>query len=129
MFAFLLSITEVNLFLLHRYFIWDKDNDIPLLRFRSRLAKALIYNEHIPTSGFQSPRRSKRQRCSSHKLFSAPKHAREYVNGKWVCTNADPYQKYICKTDGCTARMRTCCTCTPGRWMCVTCYAKHVTEV
>lgn len=37
-FAFLVAITEVILFLLCRYFVWEKDQGMPLLQFRRLLA-------------------------------------------------------------------------------------------
>lgn len=123
-FAFLLAITEVNLFLLYRYFIWKEGDNVPLLQFRRQLAKALINNDDL---SLESPRRSKRVRESEtdHYLVRAPHHAQKYFAGKWSCKAKDKYQKYVCRSDGCNQRIRTSCKCSLGQWMCVHCFAQH----
>jgi hypothetical protein len=124
-FAFLLAITEINLFYLYRYFIWEPEERIPLLRFRRRLAKALIYNEDLDSD---SPRRGKRKRDSNneHELLTAPPHAQNFSSGKWTCRAKDKYQRYICKGNGCDRRVRTYCKCSQGHWMCVSCFGNHL---
>jgi Transposase IS4 len=124
-FAFLLAITEINLFYIYRYFIWQPEDAVPLLRFRRRLAKALIYNEYLES---ESPRKGKRKRDSNiaHELQAAPHHAQRFLAGKWICRAKDKYQKYICRGVGCKRRVRTCCKCSQGHWMCQGCFGNHI---
>jgi hypothetical protein len=46
-FALILAITEVNMYLAYKYFVWKTTTMISFLRFRRKLAKALIYNEYM----------------------------------------------------------------------------------
>jgi hypothetical protein len=47
-FAFILAITEVNMYLAYnKYFVCKTITDISFLQFRRKLAKALIYNEYM----------------------------------------------------------------------------------
>ena len=130
LFAFILSITEVNMFLAYRYFVWcSTDYKQPtFLQFRKQLAKALIYNEHLPNEEEVSPERrcSKRQRAIvGHHKETAPLRAKSFVAGRWDTTAKDKYQRYTCKTPDCTVRCRTYCACAPGHWLCDLCVADH----
>ncbi len=83
-FAFILAITEVNMYLAYKYFVWKTTTTILFLRFRRKLAKALIYNEYISLDEEEdvTPRKSKRQRRQQdHVKQTAPNHAR-YFDGK-----------------------------------------------
>ena len=127
-FSFLLAITEVNMFLLCRYFKLECGKDITLLDFRRKLAKSLIDNEHLFA---ESPRHGirKRGRITDHELQRAPNHARCFLAGNWICTASFQYQKYTCKTSGCKRLVRTYCSCTPGHWMCTQCFGDHKVNV
>jgi hypothetical protein len=65
-FAFILAITEVNMYLAYKYFIWKTRTTISFLRFCRKLAtKALIYNEYMSLDDEEddvTPSKSKRQR-------------------------------------------------------------------
>jgi hypothetical protein len=65
-FAFVtLAITEqVNMYLAYKYFVWKTTTTISFLRFRRKLAKALIYNEYMSLDKEDdvTPGKSKRQR-------------------------------------------------------------------
>jgi L-asparaginase len=58
-------------------------------------------------------------------VVSAPSHAKEYRNRTWVCTAAIPHQQYTCKAPGCKKRVRTCCACELGYWLCTTHIVDH----
>jgi hypothetical protein len=62
-FAFILAITEVNMYLAYKYFVWKTTTTILFLSFRRKLAKALIYNEYMSLDEEDdvTPRKSKRQ--------------------------------------------------------------------
>jgi hypothetical protein len=77
-FAFILAITEVNMYLAYKYFIWNTTTTILFLRFSRKLAKALIYNEYMSLDEEDdvTPRKSKRQRRQQdHIKQTAPNHA------------------------------------------------------
>ena len=44
-FSFLLALTEVNCYLVFRFFVWDDKDKIDFMSFRSKLAWSLITNE------------------------------------------------------------------------------------
>jgi hypothetical protein len=133
-FAFILAITEVNIYLAFRYFVWSSDTKHPtLLQFRKDLAKALIYNEHLPKQDDDEStptRRSKRQKAIiGHGKETAPIHAKNFVAGRWELTAKDKYQRYTCKAPECSKRCRTYCICSPGHWLCDSCINDHCIEV
>ena len=70
-FAFFLAITEVNLFLVTRYYYNEETTG--QLDFRKKLAKALINNKYIIKESEEGIRRSKRHNSSDHELLSLPK--------------------------------------------------------
>jgi hypothetical protein len=125
-FAFLLAISEVNAFLAFRCFIWEKKDQMELLHFRKKLALALINNEWHGDKTKESPATRKRQ--TKHSLVTAPRHATKFLNGNWICKSKSPYQQHICRGQGCKKQVRSHCICTPGHWVCVDCFQKHVLE-
>jgi hypothetical protein len=130
-FAFLLAISEVNTFLAWKLF-GNAEKSMTMLQFRRSLAKELIANdfEGVEDEIVATPRRSKRKRLLQvHHLQHAPKHAQRFSNGKWVGKTKQPYQQYTCKTKGCTMKIRTCCSCEPGFWMCSACHDNHVIDI
>ncbi|KAG7361811.1 transposase IS4 [Nitzschia inconspicua] len=129
-FAFILAITEVNVYLAMRFFVWRCGDKPPMtfLEFRRQLAKALIYNEHMThqdEDDDSSPRRSKRGKKTQHEKESAPSHARSYDGSNWIFGAKDAYQRYTCKSPGCKKLVRTYCSCSVGYWMCDACYVVH----
>jgi Transposase IS4 len=119
-FAFLLSVTEVNVKLALKYFY---NVDIQsMIEFRKLFAKALIGNEHWIRHE-ESLRRSDRlASISQHKLVMIPA-GKKFLNGQLVSSKC----KYaLAKCSTCKSRVRTYCQCTPGVRLCNECYAKHV---
>jgi hypothetical protein len=103
-----------------------------LLEFRRSFAKALIYNEHMATDEdlFTPRKSSKRIRATlEHNNTTAPTHAKYFDGAQWNLDAKDPYQKYACKSPGCTARVRTYCSCSIGHWRCYDCYVTHRIEI
>jgi hypothetical protein len=75
-------------------------------------------------------RKSKRFRAADeHKLLAAPHHVRKYSVAKWILTAKDRYQKYTCRTPGCSKKIRIYCSCSIGHWMRQECFVKHRVEV
>jgi hypothetical protein len=131
-FAFILAITEVNMYLAYKYFVWKTTTTISFLRFRCKLAKALIYNEYMSLDEEDdvTPRKSKRQRRQQdHVKQTVPNHARYFDEKKWVIGSSDRYQKYTCKAHGCKKLIRTYCRCSPGVWLCEDHFVQHRIEV
>ena len=128
-FAFLLAITEVNMFLVHRYWIWEPNQQQTFLQFCRQLARALIHNEFMKSDTAVGPRKSKRGWTHEHNIVRAPPHAKNFVCGKWRCTAKDKYQKYTCRSVDCKSLIQTCCSCSPGVWMCNACHTRHVMNV
>ena len=137
-FAFLLAITEVNMFKAMTYFIWTPlgmlDTPKDLHTFRKYLAFELINNpyieESIDVAGEGETRRKSRRLVSKkdHCLETAPFFAENFVAGKLKCTSPSQYAKHRCKTRGCKKRVRTYCSCSVGAWMCNGCFGDHRAE-
>ena len=95
MFAFLLAITEVNMYLYLRWKIWRNTNEEELQtlhQFRKRLAYALIENEYIidnQTEAIVTRSRSQKK----HIKKRCPPFAKCYTDGRWVCTAKAMYQQ------------------------------------
>ena len=53
-----------------------------------------------------------------HQAVTAPQHAKEFRNCRWVCSAVGRYQQYVCKAKGCKKQVRTCCSCKKGYWLC-----------
>jgi Transposase IS4 len=122
-FAFLLAITEVNVFLATKYFTQRQPTS--MLEFRKAFSKELIYNRYIAQEQQEEHRRSRRtSRNLEHELTTLPK-KRKFSVTRIVRANMD-YQQFKCS--GCPKRIRTYCRCTPGIFLCKECYAKHIAE-
>lgn len=126
-FSFILAVCEVNAFLMLRFFCFagKKDTGCPtLVTFRRRLGWLLVLNQWIVSDELEdSPAVLGRQ----HKLVRAPAGAKTYRNRKWILACKYKYQQHkctVCKVK----RIRTCCACTLGVWMCSDCHPKHVIE-
>ena len=76
-FAFLLAVTEVNLYLYLRYSVWREDERPTLHQFRKKLAFALIFNKWIVSDEVEA----KILRSSSsrrHVISTAPPRAKKF---------------------------------------------------
>lgn len=128
-FAFILAISEINAFLALRYFEYGNNTieGCPLLIvFRRRLAWQLINNpwtrreeEEATNRGPQAP---------IHQLIRAPKKARKWSDGAWICDAKDEYQSYFCSLK-CGKRTRLYCVCDPGSWLCKDCIVAHAYQL
>ena len=126
--CFCTCVTEVNLFLYLRNTVWtEKHHFLTLHQFRRKLAFALIYNRWIVND--QISEKKTRPRSTQHVLSSAPPHAKKFLHGKWVCTAKNKYQGYVCKQTGCKTQIRTYCSCSPGMWLCKSCFSDHICSV
>jgi len=122
-FAFLLAITEVNMFLALRFFVWTKEERMELVTFRRKFSGHLINNPWLPnTYGLDEEADDWLDVDCDH--VTAPEHAKEYRNRQWVCTAKARWQQYVCKAPGCKLQVRTCCACRKGYWLCT----KHIIE-
>ena len=96
LFAFIFSISEVNAFLILRYFVYYglRWGGMPaLLEFCRKLAWKIMNNIYIGGNqggggGFFPD--------SIHLLMAAPRHVRRYQNPRWICTGKTVYQRYSC---------------------------------
>jgi len=123
-FSFLLAVSEVNAFLTYRFFC--KPDIMPTLQeFRHKLAWQLIKNRWI----MEQDVGEQQEACAIHQLMKAPPHATKFARGRWNCTAKLRYQNYPCTVRNCgepPKRVRTYCSCHPGKWICQYCHAAHV---
>ena len=122
-FAFFLAITEVNLFLVTRYYYNEETTG--QLDLRKKLAKALINNKYIIKESEEGIRRSKRHNSSDHELLSLPKKMK-FSGTRMIKSNME-YAQFKCT--GCKKRIQTYCRCSPGTIRCQECYALHIRSV
>ena len=123
-FTFLLAITEVNIYLAMRYFVWTSDEAMTLVAFRRMLSNALINNHWLP-GGYGDEGGGDDGLDTKCDVISAPPFAREYRNRAWDCSAPIRNTQYVCKAPGCKKRVRTCCACMLGHWMCPTHIVRH----
>ena len=110
-FAFLLAITEVNLYCYLRYTSWrtmDEESYPTLHQFRKKLAMALIENKFI-VSDEAEERLTRSSNRTKHVLMACPRHAKKFEHGKWVTTCKLPYQQHRCRSLHCKKMVRTYC--------------------
>ena len=90
-FAILDAVTEVNMYLCMRYFVWDGNEKMTLLEFRRALAWELINNPDMVEKE-EKLRRSKRRRdkVAEHALGTAPRFARRWNGIKWEVGSKKP---------------------------------------
>ena len=103
MFTFILAVTEVNVYLVLKFFVFvgNKAGNLPkYLEFRRLLAWMFIDNPHMPVNEdpYYDPFLAG-ARC--HDIGSAPPYASAYVTRKWICDNKTKYAQYTCKWPGC----------------------------
>ncbi len=122
MFCFLLAITEVNDFLVQRWFIWGRDNALTYLDFCRALSWDLINNPMLSEEEEKITYNLWRQK-SENELVKAPPHAKSFNGQRWKCT-----AKIQCKGTSdrkCHKGICTYCSCSVGVWMCQDCYVVH----
>ena len=122
-FAFLMSITEVNCYLAESYFTSRKSNS--MLDFRKSLSHQLIENEYFDQEAESQLRRSSRIREGiGHGLMSLPPY-KKFLGGRMVPSDSKYPPK---KCNFCRREVRTFCKCTPGVHICSHCFADHIQE-
>ena len=123
-FSFVLAVCEVNAYLANRFFC--RPDPVPTLQqFRHKLAWQLIKNRWI----VQENEVKQSTLATVHQLMNAPPHAARFKNGRWECTAKLLYQNYPCNIRNCgerPKRVKTYCSCNPGKWICKFCHAGHV---
>ncbi len=134
-FSFLLSVSEVNAFLVYRFFCCP--DPVPTLQqFRHKLAWQLIKNHYL------AEKETTEQNVvrTVHQLINAPPHVTRYQNGEWICNARQKYQNNPCTLRGCGvwgvgswrkgAKLIALAPCTPGKWICKYCHgAQFVAEI
>ena len=97
----------------------------PQVDFRFHLANEMIDNPYLDKERAEA-RRSGRIQAGEvkHKLMTCPQY-QKFQGKKLVCCKTQYYQK-ICKCK--KKKPRTYCSCSPGVFMCVDCFAEHVDE-
>ena len=129
-FAFLLAITEVNLYLFLRWKCWRTlhENCPTLHQFRKRLAFCLIENKYFVSE--EAEKKVLRSSTSKqHKIERCPTFAKKFSLGKWDCSAKAMYQQHRCTGRKCKKMIRTFCKCSPGVWLCDDCFSTHLCDV
>ena len=90
-FAFLLAVTEVNVFKYFIHFVWGGKEKMTLHKFRKELALDLIYNNAImqelgEDDGGVVKKKLRTSHAKEHLLKTAPANACEFAHGKWKKT-------------------------------------------
>ena len=119
-FAFLLAITEVNVYLVLRFFVYVGTMSAFLPNYIDFRRKLAWHMAESPTASSIS---------EDHSIATAPNYASEYRNRRWICDATSKYPQYTCKWPGCKKLIRTYCSCTPGRWLCTSHIVSHAVEV
>lgn len=129
-FQFLLAVTEVNMYLAHRFFVWDGTEKMTLLEFRRALSWEMVNNpELVETEARVRRSRRCKNAVTDHVLEAAPTHARHWTGTKWQRGAKKAYQQYTCSEASCRTRIRTYCTCNPHLWLCKAHWAEHYGRV
>ena len=123
-FSFVLAVTEVNAFLAYRFFC--RPDPVPTLQqFCHKLGWQLIKNKWLAKEDLDESHVV----STVHQLMVAPLKATKYINGRWKCNAKQPHQNYPCSFKQCGTppkRIKTYCSCCPGKWICKFCHAGHV---
>ena len=120
-FAFLLSITEVNCFLAQSHFTDQKSGS--MLELWKQLAYELIENDYLEKEEAVMCHRSTRiQEGIGHGLLSLPPF-KTFVGTK-VVTSRSKYPPKKCNY--CKREVHMYCRCTPGVHLCSHCLAEHI---
>ncbi len=126
-FSFLVAVTEINAYLIVKYFIYKNDpKNLPkLLNFRRELAWQMIESFCDHSEPQQDEGAASRDAYEVHKHCPAPHYARYYNGRVWVLGARDKYQQYKCRGIGCKKCTCSYCACTPAVWLCCHCHVKH----
>ncbi len=129
-FAYLLSVTEINAYLTVKHFVYHEDPDkLPkLLHFRRELAWQMFDNSFLKDASKNDDFEKAVSSHNVHDYAVAPHHVKYYNGRVWVLGASYKYQQYQCKTPGCKQRCRHYCVCNPGVWLCSNCHIKHCIE-
>ena len=121
-FAFVLSVAEVNAYLAMVYF---GDYSGSQWEFRKKLAYELIHNPY-DTDGeaVEENTRCILRSDNEHKLMTAPIFSK-FEDGGWKEVYNQAYQQHMCMTFRCKKRTRTVCTCSKHIWRCNKCFVEH----
>ena len=125
-FAFILSVTEVNVGYAASYF--QNKPIAPSLKTRKSLAFLMITNTldgYHQKGDRLTPTRKRKWENLDHRLESFPNYC-----GKWMGTSwrkvKHPYQQQMCSI--CHKTTRTYCSCNKSNAMCVGCFSLHVND-
>ena len=123
MFAFLMSITEVNCYLAESYFTSRKSKS--MLDFRKSLSHQLIENDYFNQEAESQHCRSTRiQEGIGHGLMSLPPFKKK-LGSRMVPSDLKYPPK---KCNFCRREVQTYCKCTPGIHICSHCFEDHIHE-
>jgi hypothetical protein len=127
-FAFLLAVTEVNIFLASNYF-YSKNYE-SMIDFRKVFAEKLIHNYYLINQKVSNETDSakKRRRGSTrptHALNTLPKNCKFYNSS--IVESQSEYPQFKCI--GCNRRVRTYCRSSLGQIRCNDCFAQHFATV
>lgn len=123
-FAFLLAVTEVNIFLADNFFFNGAHSC--MLGFRKLFAYALIFNKYYSNTESESispTHRTRRQ--SAHHLITIPPYKKFRQDGVLIKTGTQYNQR---KCQDCDRRVRTYCNCSPGVHRCADCFSIHCVD-
>ena len=122
-FAFLLSITEVNCFLAESYFTSRTTES--MMDFRKDLAHQLIKNKYLAQEIRSDCCQSVRiQQGITQGLLSLPPF-KNFLNG-WMVNSKSCYPQKKCSC--CPREVQSYCKCSPGSYLCSHCFSEHIEE-
>ena len=119
-FAFLLSITEVNVNLAAMYF--NGQQQMGQIEFRKLLAKTLIFNTHYNKDNDKMPNKKCKQWEYSHCLHTLSKG--KTFSGTQIIQANSQYLQHKCTS--CSKKVCTYCLCAPGIYQCAECFGYHL---
>ena len=123
-FAFLLAVTEGNMFLMNEQL--NDDAETTILQFRRAFAMELIRNECLKENQMPLSATKAKRRCTraEHEIKSLP--AGMKFSGTKIVKANSMYPQKPCSY--CKTRVRTYCPCSVGETVCGKCFAVHVLE-
>lgn len=123
-FAFLLAVTEGNMFLMNKTLNAQAEDSI--LAFRRSFAAELLNNPYKQKEAPLSATKGKRKRTvqEAHDKVSLPR-GKKFA-GTTIVNASSNYPQGRCE---CGKRRRTYCSCSPGVYRCDNCFAMHVLSV
>ena len=122
-FSFILAITEVNAFLMMKFFGGWKGTQ---LEFRKKLAYELIHNALDVDGAITRSLVSVRPANNAHHAYISFPPFSKWIDGKWKKVFVRGYQQMTCSGDSCTKRVRKVCICDPTSVLCSRCYTNHL---